>query len=103
LDKLVSLPIQSWAYKTSPDTRHLGPVAQDFHGAFNLGVDDKHIATVDADGVALAAIQGLNWKVEDRSRELEERLERKEAEIAALKARLERLEQILSMNNGGVK
>jgi len=33
---------------------HLGPVAQDFHAAFGLGADDKHIATVDADGVALA-------------------------------------------------
>jgi hypothetical protein len=34
-------------------------MAQDFHAAFQVGDDDKHIATVDADGVALAAIQGL--------------------------------------------
>ena len=39
--------------------RHIGPVAQDFRAAFDLGADDKTIATVDADGVALAAIQGL--------------------------------------------
>ena len=33
--------------------------------ALGLGHDDKHIATVDADGVALAAIQGLNLKLEE--------------------------------------
>jgi trimeric autotransporter adhesin len=33
-------------------------MAQDFHAAFDLGTDERHIATVDADGVALAAIQG---------------------------------------------
>jgi hypothetical protein len=40
-----------------------GAPTQDFHTAFSLGADDKHIATVDADGVALPAIQGLNQKV----------------------------------------
>ncbi len=34
-------------------------MAEDFRAAFGLGSDDKGIATVDADGVALAAIQGL--------------------------------------------
>jgi hypothetical protein len=38
-------------------------VAQDFQSAFGLGTDDKSIGTVDADGVALAAIQGLNQKL----------------------------------------
>jgi beta-xylosidase len=58
--------------------RHLGPVAQDFHAAFGLGSDDRHIATVDADGVALAAIQGLNRKVEAENTALKQ-------EIAELK------------------
>jgi hypothetical protein len=39
-------------------------VAQDFHAAFGLGADDKRIATLDSSGVALAAIQGLNQKLE---------------------------------------
>lgn len=66
LEKVAALPIQSWAYKNSPKTRHIGPVAQDFHAAFRFnGDDDKHISTVDADGVALAAIQGLNQKLEE--------------------------------------
>lgn len=66
--KVAQLPIQTWAYKSDPHTKHLGPVAQDFHAAFGLGTDDKHIATVDADGVAVAAIQGLNQKLEEEIR-----------------------------------
>ena len=48
--------------------------------------DDKHIATVDADGVALAAILGLNAKVEE-----------KDARIAELERRLEKLERLVSL------
>jgi hypothetical protein len=102
LAKVAALPLSEWNYKADAATRHLGPMAQDFHAAFNVGPDDKHIATVDADGVALAAIQGLNEKVEGRmkneevrSRRLEEKLDQKETEITELKARLDRLEQLL--------
>jgi hypothetical protein len=64
LDQVARLPITTWHYTNDPAVTHLGPVAQDFKAAFHLGTDDKHIATVDADGVALAAIQALNDKVE---------------------------------------
>ncbi len=57
-----------------------------------MGTDERHIATVDADGVALVAIQGLNQK-----------LEAKEAEITDLRQRLEKLERLMNQNNGGVK
>ena len=60
------MPITSWAYKTDNTTRHIGPMAQDFHKAFGLGGSDKSIATVDADGVALAAIQGLHQMMKDK-------------------------------------
>lgn len=37
LTKVVSLPLREWNYKTdSKDVQHLGPVAQDFHSAFEL-------------------------------------------------------------------
>lgn len=92
LEKVVELPIQHWNY-IGEATPHLGPVAQDFHAAFQVGADDKHIAMVDADGVALAAIQGLNRK-----------LEQKECEITALRARLEKLErQLDQLANGDGK
>ncbi len=66
LSKVLAMPITSWAYKTDGNTRHIGPMAQDFHKAFGLGGSDKSIATVDADGVALAAIQGLHQIVKDK-------------------------------------
>lgn len=75
---------------------HYGPKAQDFRVASGLnGTDDKDIATVDVGGVALAAIQGLNEKVEKRSAKSEVRLRQLEVENAALNARLERLETLL--------
>ena len=73
---MVDLPIERWRFKTEDEgVKHVGPMAQDFHEAFGLGESDTAIATVDADGVALAAIQGLNL-----------RLNEKEAEIQSLKA-----------------
>ena len=93
LDKVAALSIQTWTYTNDVSRRHLGSVAQDFHAAFGLnGTDDKHIATVDADGVALAAIQGLNQKVEVRSQRSENRIQKLEAENAELLRRLEVIE-----------
>jgi trimeric autotransporter adhesin len=90
LQQAVLLPISSWSYR-SEGVPHIGPMAQDFYAAFGLGADDKHIATIDADGVALAAIQGLNQKVEDLQAEVQQRA----AENAELKARVEKLEGLL--------
>jgi hypothetical protein len=60
LARVNSLPIQTWNYRAEDaNVRHIGPTAQDFYAAFNVGRDDTSIGTVDADGVALAAIQGL--------------------------------------------
>jgi len=60
LARLAQAPVSTWNYTSqAPSTRHMGPMAQDFYAAFGLGEDDKHISTVDADGVALAAIQAL--------------------------------------------
>ena len=83
LSKVVSMPITRWTYRNSSEGAHVGPMAEDFQAAFGLGSDDQHIATVDADGVALAAIQGLNEKLE--------------AENAALKARLAAIEAQLGL------
>lgn len=59
LDKVASLNISEWNFKEHPGHRHIGAMAQDFHRAFGLGADEKHISTIDADGIALAAIQAL--------------------------------------------
>lgn len=86
LRKVADLPIAEWSYRHDQNTRHVGPMAQDFHAAFGLGTDERHIATVDADGVALAAIQGLN-------RHLNRQLESVRRENAELRERLERIER----------
>jgi trimeric autotransporter adhesin len=99
LAKVAALPVLNYNMKTQDKAiRHLGPMAQDFHAAFQLGEDEKHITTVDADGVALAAIQGLNQKLEDS-------LKQRDAENLELKktvAELKELVQALSQKmNGG--
>jgi hypothetical protein len=87
LQRLSKVKVSTWRWKNEPNgIRHMGPMAQDFHEAFALGGSDKQIVTVDADGVALAAIQGVNAK-------LEARLAAKDAEVAALKAELDSLRE----------
>ena len=87
LAKVAALPITEWQYKTQGDARHIGPMAQDFHAAFGTGRDDKHITSVDADGVALAAIQGLHEIVKEKSAEVDA-LKQSVAELRAMVQRL---------------
>ncbi|HEX4122558.1 MAG TPA: tail fiber domain-containing protein [Verrucomicrobiae bacterium] len=94
LDKVLALPISVWNFKTEKGTRHIGPMAQDFHAAFHVGGDDRHIATVDEEGVALAAVQGLNRKVDEKDALIRQQA----AQIEDLKSRLEKLEKRLDEN-----
>jgi hypothetical protein len=96
LTKVAALPISTWTYKEMRDGRHLGPMAQDFYAAFRLGGSDTTITAIDTEGVALAAIQGLNQKLRQES-------EAKDTEIAELKARLEKLETVIHEIAGGAK
>jgi trimeric autotransporter adhesin len=89
LARLTRLPITTWNYLAQDASiRHMGPMAQDFYAAFGLGEDDVSIATLDLDGVALAAIQGLAEIVEEQS----ERIEQLETQNAGLEERLAALE-----------
>ncbi|MGA3163101.1 MAG: tail fiber domain-containing protein [Verrucomicrobiota bacterium] len=87
LEKLAAIPVERWNYKWEKDgdVPHLGPMAQDFKGAFYPGRDDKSISTLEFHGVELAAIQGLNQKLEE-----------KDAEIQALKQSVAELKQLVS-------
>jgi hypothetical protein len=100
LDKLAALPISTWTFKQEPSGTHIGPMAQDFHAAFGLGNTDAGIMTVDADGVALAAIQALAADGrEQRSgfRVQQEQIKSLEAENEALKTRLDAIERKLGL------
>jgi hypothetical protein len=72
LGRVADLPISTWSYASqSSDIRHIGPMAQDFHAAFRVGEDERYISTVDAQGVAFAAIQGLHRLVRERDAQID--------------------------------
>lgn len=96
LEKLARIPIQTWNYiSDGPGIRHIGPMAQDFYGAFGVG-DDRHIYTVDAAGVAFGAIKGLYELLQEQRAEterlrqqlqqLESDNEKLQSEVAALES-----------------
>jgi hypothetical protein len=91
LERVVALPVSRWSFASVPGVTHVGPMAQDFHAAFGLGDDDTKLAPMDVQGVALAAIQGLNAKVETQARLIAEQareLAARDAEIALLRSGL---------------
>jgi trimeric autotransporter adhesin len=100
LERLSEISIDTWNYKTQDNSiRHIGPMAQDFYKAFNVGEDNKHINTVDADGVALAAIQGLYQLLKDKDSKIEElnsTNKKLEKRINDLDKKLEKLEILFS-------
>jgi hypothetical protein len=87
LERLEKLPISIWSYRSEGRVRHIGPMAQDFYRAFGLGSDDKHITTIDEEGVAYAAIGALDARLE-RARALA-------ADAAALRTRLRAQERTI--------
>ena len=99
LARVADLPVSRWNYDRghkSDAVRHLGPMAEDFYAAFEIGRDNKTLSPLDTSGVALAAVKGLNEVVEEkdveiaalkiRNDELAERLARLEAVVAELAA-----------------
>jgi hypothetical protein len=72
-------------------------MAQDFRRAFGLGEDDRHIAVVDEEGVALAAIKALETQVTSKDRqvaELRAAHRADESRFAQLERRLATLEKV---------
>jgi hypothetical protein len=92
--------MNSWNYKTQDKSiRHIGPIAQDFHAAFGYGEDERHIAEVDEGGIALAAIQGLNTKIEEKDAKMESlaaEVKTDRAEIARLRAEIDSIKTMLA-------
>jgi hypothetical protein len=90
LDKVLALPITRWNFKKQdPSVKYVGPMAQDFHAAFGLGgTDDRVIHATNAQGVTIAALQGLNARLEDRCQALQ-------AEVTEMKSRMASMERML--------
>jgi trimeric autotransporter adhesin len=102
LAKVASLPVSTWSYKSESGVRHAGPMAQDFYAAFGVGEDDRHLTSIDEDGIALAAIKALhgeNIALNRRNDALQTTLlrvqtneRRKDAEIGLLGEKVRRLD-----------
>ena len=86
IERLAAIPIRAWNYKMDPASmRHIRPACQDFHAAFELNGDDEtNIVSVDAQGIALAAIQGLNEKLNAENARLRTNIANLERRLAAL-------------------
>jgi hypothetical protein len=92
LKKVSDLPVTAWQYTHDPNRRYIGPMAQDFRAAFSLGFDNKHISTLDTDGVALSALKGLIAELQDRkdrSAAQARRLAELEAELLELREQMQ--------------
>jgi hypothetical protein len=115
LARVRTLPITTWRYLAEEDrsTRHIGPMAQDWHAAFGFSADSLTINTGDLAGVNLAGVQAL----EARTRALAGRIHVLEGENAALReelsgiharntrleARLDRLERAAGDHEAGAR
>ncbi len=100
LRRVSALPISTWSFIQGPaEIRHMGTMAQDFHAAFNLGEDDKHISPLDTGGVALAAIQGLHRMLQDKDREIAD-LKDRVAQVEALRDELVAFESAVRGRQG---
>lgn len=106
LNRIASLPVESWNYKNSTE-RHIGPCAEEFVGAFGVGVanqdgsiDNKHLSASDVAGVALAGVKGSIQQAQELKaaiQSLTEQLYEKTSEIDEMKAQIQKLTELVQM------
>jgi hypothetical protein len=97
LRRVLKLPVVTWSYK-GQTYRHIGATAQDFYAAFGVGESDKTITTVDPDGVAFAAIQGLYDELKERDASIDvqkSKIESLETQISQLQQQVNRQQLII--------
>lgn len=93
LARLAEVPVTTWSFKADdPSVRHMGPMAQDFYAAFGLGRDERYIAPLDTNGVALAGVQELYQIVQEQDAQIAQL----QQQNAALQERVEALERLVN-------
>lgn len=97
LEQLDELSISHWSYNSDLNTVHMGPMAEDFAEVFNLGTDNKHVASLDLAGVALASVKAIKTELDKKEQTIEELKERNrllEERLTAIEKMLLEREQI---------
>jgi Chaperone of endosialidase len=109
VQSLSSIPITTWNYKAQDASiLHVGPMADDFNALLpGLGGEgEMSINSLDADGIALASIQGLYQMLQDKEAhiaELEKTLTNQQAQIGGLQAETGALRlQVEALKLGGM-
>jgi hypothetical protein len=101
LARLRKVPVSTWNYiAEGQQSRHLGPMAEDFYGAFKLGTSDKSIGIQDAVGVSLAAVKALDARTLELQQKTEE-VEQLRNKVNTLEQRLAALEQLMQKQSEG--
>ncbi|HEX8686166.1 MAG TPA: hypothetical protein VF654_06675, partial [Pyrinomonadaceae bacterium] len=99
--KLRKVPVSTWNYiAEGQQSRHLGPMAEDFYSAFQLGTSDKAIGIQDAVGVSLAAVKALDERTSQLQQKTEE-VEQLRTKVNTLEQRLAALEQLIQRQGEG--
>jgi hypothetical protein len=101
LARLRKVPVSTWNYiAEGQQSRHLGPMAEDFYTAFQLGTTDKAIGIQDAVGVSLAAVKALDAKTLELQQKAEE-VEQLRTKVSTLEQRLAALEALIQKQGEG--
>lgn len=86
LSRLKNIEVSTWNYISEGRTvRHMGPMAEDFFKAFQLGTSNASIGVQDLTGVSLAAVKELSQRTDE--------LQRKIAEVEQLRGEVNQLRQ----------
>ncbi len=63
LEKVCGIQIEEWEYNTTPGTKHIGVMAEDFAETFGLGDNPAGLNPLDLCGVLWVAVQQLTQRV----------------------------------------
>jgi trimeric autotransporter adhesin len=98
LARLRKIPVTTWNYiAEGQQTRHMGPMAEDFYQAFNLGTGNSSIGVQDLAGVSLVAIKALEQRTNELQRKTAE-VEQLRAEVSELKAQFAIIKRDMQAN-----
>ncbi|HEY0020603.1 MAG TPA: tail fiber domain-containing protein [Longimicrobium sp.] len=100
LARMRRIPVNTWNYTDEGrQSRHMGPFAEDFWREFGLGTEPLAIGHLDIDGVNFAGVKALDARtleLQSTVARQAEQIEQLRSDRAALEARIQRLEALLS-------